>query len=80
MGEELKWLLKEEGGLVVGLLSRTVVFLLKICLPHTYSLALFPGPSANGVCLHLLVPPLAQCCFFETACGWGCYRVGGRAV
>ena len=21
--------------------------------------------TANGVCLHLLVPPLAQCCFFD---------------
>ena len=24
--------------------------------------------TANGVCLHLLVPPLAQCCFFGASC------------
>ena len=24
--------------------------------------------TANGVCLHLLVPPLAQCCFFHASC------------
>ena len=24
--------------------------------------------TANGVCLHLLVPPFAQCCFFSASC------------
>ena len=40
--------------------------------------------TANGVCLHLLVPPLAQCCFFGASClhnsmycsknGWAYFR------
>ena len=24
--------------------------------------------TANGFCLHLLVPPLVQCCFFGASC------------
>ena len=28
--------------------------------------------TANGVCLHLLVPPLAKCCFFGASCIAAC--------
>ena len=36
--------------------------------------------TANGVCLHLLVPPLAQCCFFRASCTpcTAAYWIGGR--
>ena len=47
MSDELKWLVKEG----VGVYSRVVI--VKIRPPYAI--------TANGVCLHLLVPPLAQC-------------------
>ena len=36
--------------------------------------------TANGVWLHLLVPPLAQCCFFRASCTacTAAYWIGGR--
>ena len=83
MGDELKWLLKEEGGLIFE--SCDVVH-----RPHMqFSLALFMwvcsdsamplchvlahAITANSVSLHLLVPPLGQCCFFSASC-WGINR------
>ena len=66
----------------VGIFLRVVIFLLKIHPPHTQLvspylctllqcfsfLALAYAITASGVCLHLLVPPLAQCCFFGASC------------
>ena len=58
----------------VGILLRVVIFLSKICPPHTrlvypcvsehVAILQFVMCSVNGVWLHLLVPLLAQCCFF----------------
>ena len=85
MGNELKELLKEEMGMfsrVVILLwkiqpphtqSSTIYVcmhaaILQCLFCHTIAYAI----TVDGVCLHLLVPPLAQCCFFGgffiTAC------------
>ena len=51
MGDELKWLLEERGGHIflrgvidggyVGVFSRVVMFLVKICPSHVVSRALF---------------------------------------
>ena len=78
MGDELKWLLKEE---VVYFLELWY-FSLQMHPPHTQSTcssicvwfcnafchAFAYEITANGVCLHSLVPPLAQCCFFRASC------------
>ena len=32
--------------------------------------------TANGVCLHLLVPPLARCCFFSVLASCNCMYCG----
>jgi len=71
MGDELKWLLKEGGGRIS---ESCDISLKNTPTSHTVSLALFMYAciasamlcfsstcliAANGVCLHLLVPPLA---------------------
>ena len=85
MGDELKWLLKEGGGRIF---ESCDISLENTPTSHAGSLALVTcacsdssmpllswlayAITANGVCLHLLVPPLAQCCYFGacniTAC------------
>ena len=59
MGDELKWLLNKE----VGVFSRLVI-LLSADTPTAFAYAI----TVNGVCLHFLVPPLAQCGFFRVSC------------
>ena len=75
MGDELKRLLKEGGHIFKNCdislenahTSHAVSLALVICacsdsaMPLCYKLAY--ATTANGVCLHLLVPPLAQYCF-----------------
>ena len=39
---------------------------LRFCNAFCHALAY--AITANGVCLHFLVPPLAQCCFFRASC------------
>ena len=81
MGDELKWLLKEGGGCIF---ENCDISLENTPTSHAVSLALFVWAcsdsaicllsalayaiTTNGACLHLLVPPLAQCCFFGASC------------
>ena len=77
VGNELKWLLKEG----VGVFLKVVIFLLKIRPPYMqlvmyvcvifqclFCHALAYAITANDICLHLLVPPLAQYCYFGASC------------
>ena len=74
MGDELKELLKEGGGRIfescdISLenmpTSRAVSLALAVVLQCLFCHVLAYAITANGVCLHLLVPPLAQYCFFS---------------
>ena len=89
MGDELKWLLKEGDGRIFGSCdislentptSHSVSLVLVICTCSDSSVschALAYAITANGVCLHLLVPALAlsvlllraSCLHNSTYCG-----------
>ena len=75
MGNELEWLLKEGGGRIfescdISLentptshrVSLALLCTLAVILQCLFCHALGYAITANGVCLHLLAPPLAQCC------------------
>ena len=82
VGDELKWLLNEGGGCTFescdislgntptshAVISLAPVicacsdFSVPFCHERAYAI------TANGVCLHLLAPPLALCCFVSASC------------
>ena len=92
IGNKLKWLLKQGGGHILE--SCDISLKITPTLPSTQSNPIyvcmqlfFNAPffiyviAANSVCLHLLVPPLVQCCFFLlniTACTVA--KIGGHTI
>ena len=68
------WLLVEGGGCIFQILLPTThvasfcTLTVILQYPNTSCHVLAYAITANDVCLHFLVPPLAQYCFFSTSC------------
>ena len=71
MGIELEWLLKEGGGHIFLLIGDTsyTVYTVYPWLHTQAAAAFFYHALAYAIkAVHLLVPPIAQCCFFGVSC------------
>ena len=72
MGNELKWLLKEGSGCTLESCAQVSLALtLFVCTCSDSAMPFYQlayAITANGVCLHLLVPPLTQYWFFSASC------------